>query len=158
MKACFFRPATVLLLMILFNNQVHATEADVPDITGSVVFFYYDDIEQAATFYSGLLELEITMDTEWVKIFQITPTSSVGLVKNGRGFHQVAEDKPSMLSMVTDDVDAWYERLQSAGTVILKALPPHTAPESGDAAPIRGFIARDPGGYTVEFFSWNKSP
>jgi predicted enzyme related to lactoylglutathione lyase len=133
-----------------------ADEKAMPGIDGSITFFYYNDIESAAAFYGELLQLPVTMDAEWVKIYQITATSSVGLVLQGRGFHEVADDKPAMLSMVTDDVDGWYARLNSAGTVILKELPPPDVEASEGSAPVRGFIAQDPGGYTVEFFTWQK--
>ena len=123
----------------------------------TVVFFYYDDIEAVAPFYQDLLQLTATMDEDWVKIYRISPTSSVGLVQQGRGFHNVAVDKPAMLSIITPDVDAWYQRLVAAGVPVRSELP---APgdEKAGGAPIRGFVVEDPGGYTVEFFSWRKAP
>ena len=61
-----------------------------------------------------------------------------------------------MLSIVTDEVDAWYDKLSAAGVTMQSELsPPGTEKEPG-TAPVRGFIAEDPGGYTIEFFSWNK--
>ncbi|MDZ4728502.1 MAG: VOC family protein [Xanthomonadales bacterium] len=150
--------ATVLLIAGGQSVAVAADEKTMAQIEGTVTFFYYDDIQAAAPFYGELLQLPLTMDTEWVKIYQITATSSVGLVLQGRGFHEVAADKPAMLSMVTDDVDAWYERLKSANTVILTELPPANAVKSEGSAPVRGFVAQDPGGYTIEFFSWLNKP
>jgi predicted enzyme related to lactoylglutathione lyase len=138
--------------------EQEAEQAATPGIEGSVTFFYYPDIEAVAPFYGGILQLPMTMDTDWVKIFRITPSSSVGLVQQGRGFHEVSEDKPAMLSIVTNEVDAWYARIKASGTVILKELPPPDAEASAGSAPVRGFIAQDPGGYTVEFFSWQQSP
>lgn len=41
-----------------------------------------------------------------------------------------------------------------AGVVIRRELPPPDDAASTGKAPIRGFIAEDPDGYTVEFFSW----
>ncbi len=115
-------------------------------------------INEAAPFYAQLLGLPITMDAEWVKIYRITETSSVGLVQQGHGFHEVAKDKPAMLSMVVSDVDAWYEKLQLAGATILKVLPAADADAVEGSAPVRGFVAQDPGGYTIEFFTWQTSP
>ena len=140
------------------SNTAMAGNENVSSIDGTVTFFYYDDIQIAAPFYAELLRLPVTMDTEWVKIYQITETSSIGLVQQGKGFHNVAEDKPAMLSMVTGDVDAWYDRLKSANAKILKELSPPDADKAEDAAPVRGFVAEDPGGYTIEFFSWQKQP
>lgn len=131
-----------------------AEEVTIPGIDETVTFFYYEDLEAALRFYEDVLELPVTMNEDWVKILRVTATSSVGLVLDGHGFHDVASDKPAMLSIVTEDVDAWYRRLIDAGVVIRRELPPPDDAKSAGKAPIRGFIAEDPGGYTVEFFSW----
>ena len=50
-----------------------------------------------------------------------------------------------MLSIVTSEVDAWYERLKAnAEIVFLKDISENDM--------IRSFLIEDPGGYTVEFF------
>ncbi len=120
----------------------------------TITFFYYEDLAAVAPFYERILGLEMTMDQDWVKIYRITPTSSVGLVQQGHGFHDIAEDKPAMLSIVTENVDAWYELLVEAEVVIRKELPDKQRELTPTDAPVRGFIVEDPGGYTVEFFSW----
>ena len=76
---------------------------------------------------------------------------------DGRGFHAVAEDKPVMLSIVTDDVDGWYRLLVDSNVVIRTELRPDDQKAAPDRAPVRGFVVEDPGGYTVEFFSWQRS-
>lgn len=122
----------------------------------SVVFFYYEDLDAARAFYAQRLGLEPTLEMEWVTIYRIGPGSSVGLVKDGRGYHRVAEDRPAMLSIVIDDVDGWYKHLRAAGVSVLSSPPSEEelAARGEDAPPIRGFLVEDPGGYTVEFFSW----
>ena len=125
----------------------------------SVVFFYYQDLDAARAFYARRLGLEPTLEMEWVTIYRIGPGSSVGLVQDGRGYHSVAEDRPAMLSIVIDDVDGWYQHLRAAGVPVLSSPPSaeELAARGGDAPPIRGFLVEDPGGYTVEFFSWRAS-
>jgi imidazolonepropionase-like amidohydrolase/catechol 2,3-dioxygenase-like lactoylglutathione lyase family enzyme len=147
---------TILLVMKggdIYRDSLLAP-AKSPSINATVTFFYYKNLDAAASFYRDLLGLDTTMDVEWVKIFQVSATSSIGLVQDGRGFHPVSDDKPAMLSIVTDDVDAWYQKLVDANVPILKALPPADSPTDPDRAPVRGFVAEDPGGYTVEFFTW----
>ena len=147
---------TILLVMkggAVYHNALPAPGSRLP-IDATVTFFYYKDLDAAARFYSDVLGLKATTDMGWVKIFQVSATSSVGLVQDGRGFHAVADDKPAMLSIVTDDVDAWYQELVDAGVPILKDLPPAESELDPNPAPVRGFVAEDPGGYTIEFFTW----
>ncbi len=119
-----------------------------PSITSQVTMFYYLDIEPAAYFYGEVLGLEKTLDLAWVKFFRTGPASSVGLVTQGDGgWHKVQDRNAVMLSLVTDDVDAWHDRLSKRDDVtFLKPV--------GDGGPVRSFLLEDPGGYTVEFFEW----
>ena len=147
---------TILLVMkggAVYHTALPAPGSRLP-IDATVTFFYYKDLDAAARFYRDVLGLDATTDMDWVKIFQVTETSSVGLVQDGRGYHPVSDDKPAMLSIVTDDVDAWHQALSDAGVPILKPLPPAESERDPDRAPVRGFVAEDPGGYTIEFFTW----
>ncbi len=119
-----------------------------PPIDSQVTFLYYADLDAAASFYGDVLQLEQTFDQGWVKIFAITPTASVGIVDESRGAHRASDDNAVMLSLVTADVDAWHARLIAAGVEILGD------PADSASVPVRAFLVRDPGGYTVEFFQW----
>lgn len=154
--------AIVALLTLAFAAplSVGAAPSGSPSpasIDETVVFFYYDDIATVVPFYEELLGLEKTMDEEWVKIYRVSPTSSVGIVDGERGYHDASEKKPAMLSIVTREVDDWYAHLRASGTRVLIELPPPGPVEQGEP-PIRGFLVEDPGGYTVEFFSWATPP
>lgn len=132
----------------------HERKRPPANISSDIVFFYYKDVDTAAPFYERVMGLEKTLDLGWIKIYALTSTASVGITQEGHGFHKASKDKPAMLSIVTDDVDAWYRRLKDEGVPILSDLPAPDDMPSPDEAPIRGFIAADPGGYTIEFFSW----
>lgn len=146
------------ILLVMKGGDIYRDSLPDPTksalINATITFFYYKDLDEAVRFYRDLVGLDATMDEEWVKIFQVSATSSIGLVLDGRGFHPVSDDKPAMLSLVTNDVDAWYQKLVQADVPILKALPPADSPTDPGRAPVRGFVAEDPGGYTVEFFTW----
>lgn len=135
------------VLCALFSAAA-ALQATPPTIDSQITFLYYKDVAAVAPFYERTLGLKKTFDEGWVKIYQISSTSYVGLVDETRGYHRVAEKKPVMLSIVTRDVDAWFRYLKAAGVKILSDLKESTK------SPTRGFLVEDPGGYTVEFFQW----
>ena len=56
-----------------------------------------------------------------------------------------------MLSIVTSEVDAWYERLKANPDIVFLK-------EISENDMIRSFLIEDPGGYTVEFFQWRNRP
>ena len=121
----------------------------MPTIDSQTVMFYYDDLQEASEFYEQTIGLEKTVDFDWVKFYRISDTSHVGIVRAGAGaYHSPQANNAVMLSIVTSEVDAWYERLKAMKKVhFLREI------NSGDA-PVRSFLIQDPGGYTVEFFQW----
>jgi len=135
-------------------GQAPADLKPLPDIDSSVIMFYYKDLATVAPFYESTLGLAKTLDLGWCRIYRVSATSYVGLIDERRGFHRVSADKPAMLSIVTTDVDAWRERMVAAGVQIVKPLPPLSPLPAPGMAPVRGFVVKDPGGYTVEFFAW----
>ncbi len=123
-------------------------QRSLPSIDSQVTFLYYADVPAAAQFYEGTLGLEKTFDEGWVQIYRISSTAYVGLVDETRGAHRVSESKPVMLSIVTNEIDAWYAHMRTSGVKLLSEL------SNSENAPIRAFLVEDPGGYTVEFFKW----
>lgn len=142
-------PVSILVGMLALVVAYASDEAR-PSIDSQTVMLYYETIDEAARFYGETLGLEKTLDSDWVKIFQVSETSSVGVVAEGGGaYHSARPDNAVMLSIVTSEVDAWYARLKTAGNVtFLKEI------YNSDGVPIRAFLIEDPGGYTVEFYQW----
>ncbi len=123
----------------------------LPAFVGEVTFLYFNDIDKAAEFYGNILGLRKTFDAGWVRIFAISPSSSVALVDAAKGAHRASEDKPVTLAMVVSDlkdVDRWYEYLKTRGVSI--HMPPFDAPSVN----VREFRFTDPEGYTLEIFAW----
>ncbi len=117
----------------------------IPAIQAAITFLYYDDLPSACAFYEDVLGLEKKVDQGFCKIYAITPQAWVGLVDGISGTHKPAADKPVILSFVTAEVDAWHAYLVSKGVSMFRALATHPA------IGVRGFMALDPGGYTLEF-------
>ncbi len=125
----------------------------LPPFTGEVTFLYFNDVDKAAAFYGGTLGLAKTFDAGWVRIFAISPSSSVALVDAAKGAHRASDDKPVTLAMVVSDpkdVDRWHEHLKTRGVSI--HMPPFDAPSVN----VREFRFTDPEGYTLEIFAWLK--
>ena len=131
-----------------FEPEKQGASGMRPGTDAQVVMFYYKGLDEVDRFYGELLGFEKTLDYDWVKMYQTSANSTVGLVAESEGaWHDVQEKNAVMLSIVTREVDAWYARLQQKdGITFLK--------EIGDGGPIRSFMIQDPGGYTVEFFQW----
>lgn len=147
------RAVTTALAITADNARKESTETcmaavTIPSITSQTVMFYYRDLRAPASFYGTALGLQQTLDWKWAKMFRTGPDSSVGLILEGQGaFHKVQPENAVMLSLVTDQVDAWYERLKGRNDVkFLKDIQ--------DGEGIRNFLVEDPGGYTVEFYQW----
>ena len=88
----------------------------MPSIDSQTVMFYYDDLKKPSEFYEQILGLEKTLDFEWVKFYRISATSHVGIVRAGDGAYQSPQaNNAVMLSIVTSEVDAWYDYLRAAG-------------------------------------------
>lgn len=120
-------------------------------ISGQATFLYYKDLAAPRKFYSQVLGLVPYFESEWVTLYRPVAGATLGIVKEPSGGDTSAKIKRSvvMISLVTNDVAAWYGKLRhSRGVHIVKALYDHPA------APIRAFEIEDPAGYTVEFFQW----
>jgi predicted enzyme related to lactoylglutathione lyase len=147
-----YTKAVALALAISFyacGPSVESSETE-RNISRQVVFLYYSDLAEAARFYESIMGFEPTYSLDWVKIYQTNQGASVGIVDEKKGFLDKADDKPVMLSWVTDDVDGWHRYLKEKGVKIL------TEPKDTSETGIRSFIFSDPGGYTLEFFAWTR--
>lgn len=136
-------------LAALSTGPANSQEVNMPPFEDTILMFYYRDMAGAVNFYEQVLGLEKTLDSKGAKLYRINSTSQVGLIEEGSGYHRVQAENAVMLSLVTDDVDAWFGRVSQAdGIEVLKP------PQDSDKNPIRAFLVTDPGGYTVEFFQW----
>jgi predicted enzyme related to lactoylglutathione lyase len=149
------KTAAVIAMMAIFSSLQLAiaqqeTPVPSPGINEQYTMLYYKDMEAPRKFYGGLLGLTSTMDDEWLSLYQVTPSSFIGVIKEAEeSWHKVQATNAVMISIVTDDVDAWYERVLADGGVkiVLEIY-------DNESVPIRAFMMEDPGGYTVEDFQW----
>lgn len=121
-------------------------------IDGTITFFYYDDLERASRFYEGVLGLEPVIDVDFAKVYRIHDNAHVGLVDSERGYLKACKDKPVMLTLLSENIDVWYEYLKTFGVKVEQ--PPKTA----DYLNMKTMLLRDPEGYLIEILQWLTKP
>ena len=139
-------------LMLSTSSAGFATVKEAPmsrpstlGVQANIVWLYYKDVPKAQRFYEDVLGLALMVDQGFAKVYQVSPTSFIGLVDEAQGLHRASDTKPVTVSFVTEQIDEWYQYLQGKGVKIRSPL--------GDATrhPTRGFVALDPEGYFLEF-------
>jgi predicted enzyme related to lactoylglutathione lyase len=116
--------------------------SDGPQFDGLVTFIYTHDLERATAFYRDALSLPLVHDEGPARIFRVAPGGYLGVCV-------ASEERPSVpqgicLSLVIDDVDGVYARLEAAG--VATKGPPEALPQFG----IYSFFLQDPDGHLVE--------
>ena len=114
-------------------------------VQATIVFLYYRDVPAAQRFYGDIIGLNLVVDQGFSKIYQVSPSSFIGLVDEAQGLHRAAEAKAVTVSFVTEQIDEWHAYLESKGVKMRGPI--------GNATrhPTRGFVAYDPEGYYLEF-------
>lgn len=143
----------ILLFGVLLNinaySLTYAADNTNPSIAGGVPFFYYMDLQAATDWYKSKLGLKPLTEEDWVVIFELTPTSFVGLVNASGGSLRPTANKGAMLSIETAELEAWWEKLRHVeGIDMIHGI------EDGAGGMIEEFRMNDPEGYIIEFFRW----
>lgn len=111
-------------------------------IQAQITWVYTEDLHQSERFYRDVLGLECTRDEGKARIYRTAGDAAIGVCEIFED--RVVEPKGGMISLVTDDVDGWYQKLKQSG---VEAEPPHRLDQFG----IFTFFVKDPSGYVIEF-------
>jgi lactoylglutathione lyase len=109
-----------------------------------ISLLYFRNIERAFHFYEETLGLSVKIDQGYGKIYEVSGNALLGVMDEKRGFLQSGQGGSILISLVTDDVDEWYETLQKKGVKLLSK--PLTKEDIG----IRSFLFEDPEGHILE--------
>jgi catechol 2,3-dioxygenase-like lactoylglutathione lyase family enzyme len=109
-----------------------------------VTFLYTPDLERTSRFYEEVLGLPLILDQGSCRIYAAAPTAYLGVCQRDDLPDQPGRDSSVIVTLVTDDVDGWYDRLQRQGVAFEK--PPMLNP----AYNIYHCFLRDPNGYLIE--------
>ncbi|MCG8509812.1 MAG: VOC family protein, partial [Rhodospirillales bacterium] len=77
-----------------------------------VTFIYCDDLEESCAFYGDVLGLELVLDQGPCRIFRAGGDGFLGVCTKAEA---PAERGNVIITLVTDDVDGWYEDLKAKG-------------------------------------------
>ena len=111
-------------------------------IDEQITFLYCEDLTKTAPFYEDVLGFELALDQGTCRIYHITGRKAYfGLCERATP----REKNGVIFTIVTQDVDAWYERITSHG------IECEYAPRFNETYNIYHFFVKDPEGYLLEF-------
>ena len=85
-------------------------------------------------------------DQGWAKIYQVSPSSFIGLVDGAKGLHEVSDKKRVTVSFLTDNIESWFNKAKHTAGFELRT--PEITDESGK---VNIFVGYDPDGYFLEW-------
>jgi catechol 2,3-dioxygenase-like lactoylglutathione lyase family enzyme len=115
----------------------------MPAIDQQITFLYTHDLGASAAFYEQVMGLPLWRDQGTCRIYHVTGQSYIGICQRDDALPQPSR-RDIIFTIVTPQVDAWYDELKSRGAVVDKA--PEVNPQYG----IYHFFVRDPNGYLIE--------
>ena len=113
-----------------------------PGVTRQISWVYTEDLDSTAVFYAETLGLTCLRESGGARLYATSTNACIGLCQVFAD--RVVEPTGAMISLVTDDVDAWYQRLHARGADLVQA------PERLERFGIYRFSLRDPNGYVIE--------
>jgi len=118
-----------------------------PTIDQQVTFLYTSDLAGTAVFYEEMLHLPLVLDQGSCRIYRVSGDAFLGFCRQGDDSSEpveVSAGRTVIVTLVTADVDAWYDFLKAQGVEFEK--PPAHHPTYN----IYHCFLRDPNGYLLE--------
>jgi catechol 2,3-dioxygenase-like lactoylglutathione lyase family enzyme len=107
---------------------------------GLITFCPVADLGATARFYEDDLGLDLALDQGSCRIYRVRDGAYLGFCRS----ETARPAEGVILTLVTDDVDGWHERLMARGVPV--EAPPRLNPDYL----VYHFFARDPTGHRVE--------
>jgi catechol 2,3-dioxygenase-like lactoylglutathione lyase family enzyme len=115
---------------------------DLP-VQQQITFLYTHDLEASARFYADTLGLTLWRDQGACRIYHVCAEAYLGICQQAAAQPGPAR-RDVIFTLVTPDVDGWYEHLSARGVAFEK--PPQINPQYR----IYHCFLRDPDGYLIE--------
>jgi catechol 2,3-dioxygenase-like lactoylglutathione lyase family enzyme len=109
-----------------------------PRFDVQITFLYVRDLARSAAFYGGVLGLELVRDQGACLIYRAAADAYVGVCD-----HRPPGPGGVIITLVTDDVDGWADRLSAAGHTV-------DGPHENARFELYHCFVHDPDGHLVE--------
>jgi len=103
-----------------------------------ITFLYVDDLARSADFYGDVLQLELARDQGACLIYRVTDDALIGVCD-----HRDSDPGGVIITLVSDDVDGWADRVRAAGYDI-------EDPTANERFGLYHFFVHDPDGHLIE--------
>ena len=113
-------------------------------LSSQITFLYFKELTGPAHFFEEILDLQKVDDQGFARIYRIAGGGFIGIVDEAHGYGDAPASQNVLITLVTEDVHGWYQRLQAAGVAI------DAAPAIHEKANVEGFFFEGPGGYAFE--------
>jgi len=113
-------------------------------LSSQITFLYFKELTGPAHFFEEILQLQKVDDQGFARIYRISGGAFIGIVDEANGYCNSPSEKNVLITLVTEDVHPWYERLKDAGVAIA------AAPAVQAKANVECFFFEGPGGYAFE--------
>jgi catechol 2,3-dioxygenase-like lactoylglutathione lyase family enzyme len=121
-------------------------------ITATMLWLYYRETAGAQHFLQETLGLQQVCRQPIATIYAASPSGFLGAVIAGRGLHDYTEQKAVTVSLVTDQINAWYGWLETRPDVRLRHAEIVTRER------YRAFVGYTPEEYYFEFNTFLEHP
>ena len=125
-----------------FLNGLSGTQSErmagMTDFDSQITFVYVSDLARSAAFYGGVLKLEMVRDQGACHIYRVATDAYLGVCD-----HRPVDLGGVIITLVSDEVDAWAERLVAAGYTV-------DGPSANTQFGLYHCFVHDPDGHVVE--------
>ena len=116
-------------------------QLDLQPFSDTITFLYTRDLAATAQFYEDVLGLRLAVDQGSCRVYRVSAGGFIGFCERE---HAPGEPQGVIVTFVTDEVDAWAQRLVQAGVRLEKP------PSLNETYGIYHLFFRDPSGYLLE--------
>ena len=87
-------------------------------VSSQITFLYFKDLAEPSRFFEEILKFKKVEDQGFARIYQTCAKAFLGIVDEKHGYCRAPTEKSVLITLVVDDVRAWYDYLKSSGVRI----------------------------------------